>query len=144
MVSFCVNFKVPLTLPQSLLLCSFFFLGDIIELIIFHLRWCLDTWNFNLHFLTKHLSEKKWNFWGCFLISIQMPCINLVESWWVICLQFLKDNYLSLFSSGCDVRKKIVMIVLSSQYCVNDCIIESILSNSWGCKNMRFAPTAYF
>ena len=34
----------------------------------FHLRRYLDIWNFNLHFLTKHSSGKK--FVGCFIISI--------------------------------------------------------------------------
>ena len=33
------------------------------------------------------------------------------------------------------------MVALSEKK-YNNCIIESILCNSWGCKNTRFAPTA--
>ena len=83
-------------------LCIIFFGGEMIELVIFsafHLRRYLDTWNFNLHFLTKHSSGKNEDFVGCFVISIQMLCIDFVESWRVLCLQFLKNNYLSLSSS---------------------------------------------
>ena len=46
--------------------------------------------------------------------------INFVESWQVLCLQFLKIT-ICLFhpvNNGCIVKKKIIIIVLSSQYCV--------------------------
>ena len=39
--------------------------------------------------------------------------------------------------------KNWIMVALTEKKNYNNCIIESILRNSWGCKNTRFAPTAF-
>ena len=60
-------------------------------------------------------------FWGGNIIEL------VIFSWRVLCLQFLKKNYLSLSSS------KKWLHCQKKNY--NYCIIKSILCNSWGCKN---------
>ena len=108
---FSIYFLLPV--QRNIHLCQLeqnaYFCSSIIVKIFsaFHLRWYLDTWNFNLHFLTKHF-RKKLNFVGCFIISIQMLCINFFESWQVLCLQFLKTT-ICLFhpvNNDCIVRKR--------------------------------------
>ena len=42
------------------------------------------------------LVRKKWNSVGCFVISIQIMCINFDWCWLVLCLQFSKNNCLPL------------------------------------------------
>ena len=56
---------------------------------------------------------------------------NFVESWQVLCLQFLKTT-ICLFHPGNNG-------FIDGKINYYNCIMESILRNSWGCENKQFA-----